>query len=113
MSNIPSKIKIGYQTYNLEGVNKDIAEQLGICGQIDYNKEQILFNKDLKQIEVFNTLLHECLHGIFHYHGTQFKSSSYEETIVNTIANGLTTLMVDNPKFITYLRHALKVQEEV
>lgn len=111
MKTIPSKIKIGYQTYKLEGVDRGMAEQLGICGQIDYNKEHILFNQELKPLELFNTILHECLHGIFQYHGTNFKNSKHEEDIVNTVANGLTTLLVDNPKFIAYLKHALKETE--
>lgn len=97
------KCKIGYIEYDVEGVSKDIAEQLEIHGQIDYSKEKIIYNKELKKRELFNTLLHECLHGIFHFHNTQFKNKNEEELIVHTIANGLTALLLDNPEFIDFL----------
>lgn len=103
MALIPKKFKIGYTEYQLEGISRELADQLEISGQIDYNNEKILYNKESKKIELFNTLLHESLHGIFNFHNTKFKNDAAEEVIVHTIANGLTMFLLDNPEFVTYL----------
>lgn len=103
MASVPKKLKIGYSEYQLEGITKELADQLEISGQIDYNTEKILYNKESKKNELFNTLIHEALHGIFHFHNTKFKNPAAEEIIVHSIANGLTSFFLDNPEFVIYL----------
>jgi len=50
--------------------------------------------------------MHEILHAIVYQWNIDIGDK--EETIVNGLANGLTTVFVDNPKLVDYLKAKIK-----
>ncbi len=53
-----------------------------------------------------NTLIHEMLHAII-YQWNMELDEKVEELVVNGLANGLTTIFVDNPKLMGYLKNKI------
>jgi hypothetical protein len=62
----------------------------------------------LDSIHGVNTVLHEIMHGIVYQYGLVEHLGDKEEVTVNTITNGLTTVLVDNPWLIDYIRGQVK-----
>ena len=103
---IPEKIKIGYKEYRLEKWKQTVASANEAQGQF-FAKEGIIgYTDDEKGVSHANTLLHEIIHAIV-YQGN-IDVGEKEETIVNGLTNGLTTVLVDNPKLMDYLRKSIK-----
>ena len=106
--NIPDKIKIGYRDYKLEEWKQTVATANEAHGQF-FSKEGVIgYSTDEKGVSHANTLLHECLHAII-YQWNMELDDKVEELVVNGLANGLTTIFVDNPQLVDYLR--LKIKE--
>jgi len=87
---IPDKIKIGYREYKLEEWKQTVASANEAQGQF-----------------YANTLIHECLHAII-YQWNMDLEEKVEESVVNGLANGLTTIFVDNPKLMDYFKEKIK-----
>jgi len=105
--NIPDKIKIGYREYKLEEWKQTIASANEAQGQF-FAKEGIIgYTAEEKGVSHANTLIHECLHAII-YQWNMELDDKIEELVVNGLANGLTTILVDNPKLIDYLKEKIK-----
>ena len=105
--NIPDKIKIGYREYKLEEWKQTIASANEAQGQF-FAKEGIIgYTAEEKGVSHANTLIHECLHAII-YQWSMELDDKVEELVVNGLANGLTTILVDNPKLIDYLKEKIK-----
>ena len=103
---IPEKIKIGYKEYRLEKWKQTVASANEAQGQF-YAKEGIIgYTDDEKGDSHANTLLHEIIHAIVYQWNIDVGEK--EETIVNGLTNGLTTVLVDNPKLIDYLKKNIK-----
>ena len=99
---IPEKIKIGYKEYRLEKWKQTVASANEAQGQF-FAKEGIIgYTDDEKGVSHANTLLHEIIHAIVYQWNIDVGEK--EETIVN----GLTTVLVDNPKLIDYLKKNIK-----
>jgi|TARA_R100000700_G_C3171465_1_gene146072 hypothetical protein len=103
---IPEKIKIGYKEYRLEKWKQTVASANEAQGQF-FAKEGIIgYTDDEKGVSHANTLLHEIIHAIVYQWNIDVGEK--EETIVNGLTNGLTTVLVDNPKLIDYLKKNIK-----
>ena len=105
---LPESIKIGYRDYKLEAWKQTVATANEASGQF-FIKEGVLgYNEEEKGVSHANTILHEVMHGII-YQWNMELDDKVEETVVSGLANGLTTVFVDNPKLLDYLR--LKIKE--
>ena len=91
--NIPSKVKIAYNDYDVIIVDGHIVDDNKSCyGNIEYGKSKInlsnLYSQDIQKC----TLIHECLHGI-----DDIVEADLTEVQVNLMAKGLYTFIKDNP----------------
>ena len=104
---VPDKIKIGYREYRLEEWKQTVASANEAQGQF-FAKEGIIgFTAEEKGVSHANTILHECLHAII-YQWNMELDDKVEELVVNGLANGLTTIFVDNPKLMDFLKEKIK-----
>ena len=104
--NIPEKIKVGYREYKLEKWKQTVANANDAHGQF-FAKEGIIgYTEEEKGISHANTLLHEILHAIVYQWNIELGDK--EEPVVNGLTNGLTTVLVDNPKLVDYLKEKIK-----
>ena len=106
--NIPEKIKIGYREYKLEEWKQTVASANEAQGQFFAKEGVIGYTADETGVSHANTLIHEMLHAII-YQWNMDLDERAEESIVNSLTNGLTTVFVDNPQLLDYLR--LKIKE--
>ena len=103
----PDKIKIGYRDYKLEEWKQTVASANEAQGQF-FSKEGVIgYTGDEKGVSHANTLIHELLHAIIYQWNMELEDK-VEELVVNGLANGLTTVLVDNPKLIDYLKEKIK-----
>ena len=103
---IPEKIKVGYRSYKLEEWKQTVANANDAHGQF-FAKEGIIgYTEEEKGISHANTLLHEILHAIVYQWNIELGDK--EEPVVNGLTNGLTTVLVDNPKLVDYLKEKIK-----
>ena len=103
--NTPEKIKVGYREYKLEKWKQTVANANDAHGQF-FAKEGIIgYTEEEKGISHANTLLHEILHAIVYQWNIELGDK--EEPVVNGLTNGLTTVLVDNPKLVDYLKEKL------
>ena len=103
----PSKIKIGYRDYKLEEWKQTVASASEAQGQF-FAKEGIIgYTADEKGVSHANTLIHEIMHAIIYQWNMELEEK-VEELVVNGLANGLTTVLVDNPKLLDYLKDKIK-----
>ena len=104
---IPQSIKIGYRDYKLEKWKQTVASANEAQGQF-FAKEGIIgYTAEETGVSHANTLLHECMHAII-YQWNMELDDKVEELVVNGLANGLTTVLVYNPKLIDYLKDKIK-----
>ena len=104
---IPEKIKVGYRNYKLEEWKQTVASANEAQGQFFSKEGDIGYTADEKGVSHANTLIHEILHAIVYQWNMELDEKA-EEHIVNGITNGLTTVLVDNPKLIDYLKEKIK-----
>jgi hypothetical protein len=89
-----SKIKIGYQNYDVievECVNKYEPRK----GEIDYFSRQIRIDRDMTVEDKTETLLHEIIHGLDEFMGIGLK-----EEQVRKLGAGLAMVLGDNPDLL-------------
>ena len=104
---IPEKIKVGYRSYKLEEWKQTVASANEAQGQF-FSKEGVIgYTADEKGVSHANTLIHEILHAIV-YQWSMELDDKVEELVVNGLANGLTTIFVDNPKLLDYFKEKIK-----
>ena len=104
---IPEKIKVGYRNYKLEELKQTVASANEAQGQF-FSKEGVIgYTADEKGVSHANNLIHEILHAIVYQWNMELDEKT-EEHVVNGITNGLTTVLVDNPKLIDYLKEKIK-----
>ena len=105
--NRPEKIKIGYRNYKLEEWKQTVASANEAQGQF-FAKEGIIgYTAEETGVSHANTLLHECMHAIIYQWNMELDEKT-EESVVNGLANGLTTIFVDNPKLLYYFKEKIK-----
>jgi len=93
-------IKIGYSDYTIiEKPDKKLD------GEFVHSKKELRLSTKLDAEGKLNTFLHETLHGVWFHWGLSeaISGKNSEETAVNALANGLTTLIRENPEFLPTL----------
>ena len=105
--NIPESIKIGYRNYNLEKWKQTVASANEAQGQFFAKEGVIGYTAEEKGVSHANTLIHEIFHAII-YQWNMELDEKVEELVVNGLANGLTTVFVDNPKLMDFLKEKIK-----
>jgi len=99
---VPTHIKLGYRTLIVEPkIMDDFGEYVN-------NENKILYNSKQTPPELVNTIIHELLHAIFEDRIVSLVSDKNEETIVNALANGLMSALVDNPELLNFLNNNIK-----
>ena len=105
--NIAEKIKIGYREYKLEEWKQTVASANEAQGQF-FAKEGIIgYTAEEKGVSHANTILHELIHAIIYQWNIELGEKT-EEIVVNGLANGLSTVFVDNPELMNYLKTKIK-----
>ena len=104
---IPEKIKIGYKEYRLEKWKQTVASANEAQGQFFAKEGVIGYTAEEKGVSHANTLIHELLHAIVYQWNMELEEKD-EEKLVNGLANGLTTIFVDNPKLMDFLKDKIK-----
>ena len=101
------KIKIGYSDYKI--IDNDDKK---LDGQFIHADKTITITPSLSSFDRLNTLLHETLHGVWLHWGIEetIKSKNAEEAIIASIANGLTTIIRDNPEFLFNLKKLVSIK---
>ena len=104
---IPESIKVGYRDYKLEKWKQTVASANDAHGQF-FAKEGIIgYTEEEKGVSHANTILHELIHAIVYQWHIDL-GDKVEETVVNGLTNGLTTVFVDNPELMDYLKTKIK-----
>jgi hypothetical protein len=109
------KIKVGYSTITIKTqapqFHKDNMSDA--YGQYLSRENKIEIQPDLSDIDEANTLLHEILHtsvwvSSLSQSGQPLQQSKDEELVVNSLANNLTQIFIDNEWLLPYLTKKLK-----
>jgi len=103
----PEKIKIGYREYTLEEWKQTVASANEAQGQFFAKEGVIGYTAEETGVSHANTLIHEMLHAII-YQWNMDLDEKVEELVVSGLANGLTTIFVDNPKLMDFLKEKIK-----
>ena len=105
--NIPDKIKVGYKEYKLEEWKQTVASANEAQGQF-FSKEGVIgYVTTEKGVSHANTILHEIMHAIIYQWNIELGEKE-EEHLVSALSNGLTTVLVDNPNLMDYLKEKIK-----
>ena len=101
------EIKIGYRNYKIKNLDSIVSKCNEINGQFLATDGVIALSSEEDSISHANTLIHEIFHAIVYQWGIELDDKE-EEKICNTLANGLTTVLVDNPWLLSYIQKNLK-----
>ena len=100
---LPDSIKIGYAQYSFDFWSDTFASTEEAQGEFFGGAHKIgLKESSIPSIAGVNTLLHEVLHGVVYQYALELGDK--EEHTVNTLANGMTTVFVDNPWLVDYIK---------
>lgn len=100
-------IIFGSRIIKINFINKEIARKKKIFGEFDYLTNTITLDKSLDNIEMTNTLLHECLHMIFDQYKIDLPAKT-EELVCNSTANGICDILYQNQDLLDFLYKSLK-----
>ena len=105
---IMKKIKIGYSDYKI--IDNDDEN---LDGQFIHRDKTITITPFLSSSDRLNILLHEILHGVWLHWGIEetIKDKNAQEAIITSIANGLTTVIRDNPQFLPNLNELAQSED--
>lgn len=97
---------VGYKKYDIHLIDNPMGDNHGIC-KVD--EGTIYVDRNLRPEDQLNTLIHECLHAIYNAYGI-VKDDEEEESVVRVLANGITDVVLRNPKLMKTLQ---KLAEDV
>lgn len=114
----PSKIKIGYKDIDIDLVRSDFSKQTDSYGEYQHRANKIEIQQDLTNSDFANTLLHEVLHAVAYemsltQEGNILSKDTNEEIVINSITNGLMTVVKDNPWFLKFLQEYIHGRGQV
>lgn len=89
------KIKIGFLTYTVGTMDKQVAQAKRAFGYINHAAQTIELEAGLSKERYREVLLHEIVHGVYAAWDIQ---PGAEEDTVTKVSNGLATVFMDNPK---------------
>lgn len=100
------KLKIGYESYDIDWWTATNATSNEASGEFFAKDKKIGIDARESGAQLVNTVLHEALHAVVYQQGLKLENDQ-EELVVNSVANGLTGILVDNPLFITWIKEQL------
>jgi len=103
---LPSSVKIGYSTYEIEVLDHKVAYAKGCLGEINFDNGVIKIDTSATKSSVANTLLHEIIHAVYQAASAREVSNPTEEYLTCMYANGLTQVFVDNPDILTFIKES-------
>ena len=105
-------IKVGYRNYLIDVWPDSFASTEDAEGEFFSKEGKIgIKGSTIGSAHGANTVLHEVLHAIaYQYAITDTLKESKEEKIVNTFANGLMAVFVDNPWLLDYIKSKAEVE---
>ena len=104
---VPGKIKVGYRYYKLEEWKQTVANANEAHGQFFAKEGVIGYTAEETGVSHANTIFHELIHAIIYQWNIEL-GEKMEEIVVNGLANGLSTVFVDNPELMDYLKIKIK-----
>ena len=107
-------IKIGYTKYEIQVWDKMTATSNEAYGEFFERQMAIGIDTNQNGIQLVNTFLHEIMHGVIYQYGMKLDGDAdqREETLVNVITNGMTSVYVDNPWLLPWIQQQLKNGED-
>ena len=96
-------LKVGYRNYNIKVLDSVMAKVNELHGQFLTSEGVIALSSAEDSVSHANTFIHEILHAVIYQWGIDLEEKE-EEKICNSLANGLTTVIVDNPWLLPYLQ---------
>ena len=101
MIDLPKRIKIGHVKVDVHAIDQKEADNIGADGLFCYRHACMRINADQHPSQVIETLLHECLHGLWAV--AAFNAKDEEEDQVTRLAPLLLALLSDNPDLFDLL----------
>ena len=93
--------------YSTKKWKQTVASANDAHGQF-FSKEGIIgYTEEEKGVSHANTILHEILHAIIYQWNIELGEKE-EEHLVSALSNGLTTVLVDNPNLMDYIKNKIK-----
>ena len=113
--NLKDYIKIGYRNYKFDIWPDSFASTEDAEGEFFSKEGKIgIKGSTINSAHGANTVLHEVLPAIsYQYAISDTLKEHKEEKIVNTFANGLMTVFVDNPWLLDYIKSKVEVEHYV
>ena len=114
--NIDNKtLKIGYSIISIKKQTGQFTKDnmTDNYGQYSPRENKIEIQPDLTNVDEVNTLIHEILHvctwvSSLNQTGQPLDLTKDEELVVNSLANNLTQVFIDNKWLLPYLTEKLK-----
>lgn len=100
---LPSRVKVGYRSLSIVVWEGWEAQRTPNFGEFDMATGEIRLHPAMDANKLVNTLVHELLHAVWAMwclpiDGKDGLGDETEEGIVQSVANGWTTLLYDNPQ---------------
>lgn len=93
--NIPEKVKISWREYAVEQSEQRSGSNGGdLWGEISYEQNKIFLYEKLEETEKEITLLHEIIHGVLYFLGSELKDN---ENFVTAFTEQFYQVIKDNP----------------
>ena len=110
--NLKDYIKIGYRNYKIDVWSDTFASTEDAEGEFFAKEGKIgIKGSTIDSAHGANTVLHEVLHAIsYQYAITDILKEHKEEKLINTFANGLMAVFVDNPWLLDYIKSKAEVE---
>jgi len=114
VAKLPRKVKIGWIDISLVPVDASFMKDNTDCyGEFISRESKINVQKEVKGIELGNTLLHEIMHSIAYASSLNqangpLKEEDAEELVINSMSNWLMGAFRDNPWLLDFLKASLK-----
>lgn len=97
---LPTRVIVGYRKIKIKKAK--LGEDYGVYKG---RKHEILIDKNQRDTELQNTLLHEIIHAVWDL--ADLKEGDTEEKIVTLIANGLSQVFLNNPTVFKFFQTSL------
>ena len=114
VATLPKKVKIGWRDISLVPVDASFLKDNTDCyGEFLSRESAINIQKEVKGVELGNTLLHEIMHCIAYSSSLNqangpLKDDDAEEVVINSMANWLMGAFRDNTWLLDFLKESLE-----
>jgi hypothetical protein len=104
---LPSSIKFGSKTINIELIDKELADKKKIFGEYNHKTKTIQLDKSLDNSETIDTTLHEIFHALLDFYYVDLRAKD-EEIACSVLASGLCNILYQNQELLEFLYKSLK-----